>query len=120
MISTKDLRDIIDEATRKASDAIGDAKIPEVKIPEVRVGARRDTNDMLVFGMGLLLGTIVGMVLAFLMTPYSGEQARQKLNEQVDKVRRREEMHPNGGSTYGASTPGYGSSSGAYSRPPQD
>lgn len=111
MVSTKDLRDIIDEATKRASDVIGDAKIPEVRV------GRQNDNGLLVFGMGLLLGAVVGMVLAFLMTPYSGEEARQKLNDQVDKVRRqREEMRTNGGGTYPATTPGYGSSTSAYER----
>lgn len=110
MVSTKDLRDIIDEVTKRASDAIGDAKVPEVSI------GRRNDNSMAVFGMGLLLGAIVGMVLAFLVTPYSGEQARQKLNEQVDKVRKqRDELGTNGGTTY-SSTPGYGSPTSAYER----
>ena len=112
MVSTKDLRDIIDEATKRASDAIGDAKVPEV-----RIGRQNDNNSVVVFGMGLLLGAIVGMVLAFLMTPYSGEEARQKLNDQVEKVRRqREEMRTNGGGTYPAATPGYGSTTSAYER----
>lgn len=110
MISTKDLRDIIDEATKRASDVISDAKMPEVSI------GRKSDNSVAVFGMGLLLGAICGMVIAFLVTPYNGEQARQKLNAQVEKVRRqREDVGPNGGTSY-ASTPGYGSSTGAYER----
>lgn len=103
MIGTKDLRDIFDEATKRAGDAFGDAKVPEISI------GRKADNSMAVFGMGLLLGAICGMVIAFLVTPYSGEQARQKLNEQVDKVRKqRDEMGTNGGTSY-ASTAGYGS-----------
>ncbi len=103
MISTKDLRDIIDEATRKASDVISDAKVPEVSI------GKRDDNNIAVFAMGLLFGALIGMVVAFLMTPYNGEQARAKLNEQVDRVRRqREELGTNGGTSYGAATGTYG------------
>jgi|SRR5512141_333261 hypothetical protein len=112
MIKTKDLRDIIDEATKRASDVISDTKVPEVSI-----GRRNDTNGMLVFGIGLMFGALIGMVIAFLMTPYSGEQARQKLNDQVEKVRRqREEPSTNGGATYGATTPGYGPSTSSYER----
>lgn len=110
MISTKDLRDIFDEATKRASDVISDAKIPEVSI------GRKNDNSLVVFGAGLLLGAICGMVVAFLVTPYSGEQARQKLNQQVDKVRKqREELGTNGGTAY-SSTPGYGSPTSAYER----
>lgn len=110
MISTKDLRDIIDEATKRASDVISDAKVPEVSI------GRKNDNGMAIFGMGLLLGAICGMVIAFLVTPYSGEQARQKLNDQVDKVRKqRDELGTNGGTTYTA-TPGYGSPTSSYER----
>lgn len=90
MISTKDLRDIFDEATKRASDAIGDAKIPEI-------GPRDQTPGLLYFSLGLMFGALMGLVIAFLATPYNGEQARAKLGEQVDKVRRqREEMATNG------------------------
>lgn len=99
MVSTKDLRDIFDEATKRASDAIGDAKIPEI-------GRRDTTPGLLYFSLGLLFGALCGVVIAFLATPYNGEQARAKLGEQVDKMRRqREEMATNGGTTYGAAAP---------------
>lgn len=99
MVSTKDLRDFFDEATKRAGDAISDAKVPSA----VTIGRRDDTPGMLWFGVGLALGAIVGMAVAFLATPYSGEQARQKVSEQVDKVRRRDEMATNG-STYAGTT----------------
>ena len=85
-ISTKDLRDLFDEATKKASDAIGDAKIPDI-------GRRDDTPGFLYFSIGLLVGALAGGVIAFLMTPYNGEQARQKVQEQVDKVRKPREEY---------------------------
>ncbi len=95
MVSTKDLRDIFDEATRRASDAIGDAKIPDI-------GRRDPTPGLLYFSLGLLFGALAGVVIAFLATPYNGEQARAKLSEQVERMRRqREEMSTNG-STDGA------------------
>ena len=34
------------------------------------------------------------------MTPYSGDQAREKIVEQVDKVKRSREEMPTNGSTY--------------------
>jgi hypothetical protein len=94
MISTKDLRDIFDEATKKASDALGDAKIPDI-------GRRDQTPGFLYFSIGLAFGALIGLVAAFVMTPYNGVEARQKINEQVEKIRRpREDMPTNGGSTY--------------------
>ena len=99
MISTKDLRDIFDEATKKAGDALSDAKIPNVSV------GRDPTPGFLYFSIGLLFGALAGVVIAFLMTPYTGEQARMKLGEQVDKVRKaREEAETNGlGATTGPS-----------------
>jgi len=93
MISTKDLRDMFDEATKKASNAIGDAKIPEF-------GRRDETPGLLYFSLGLVFGALIGLVAAFVMTPYSGEQAREKIVEQVDKVKRSREEMPTNGSTY--------------------
>src|SRR5436309_13567198 len=52
MITTKDLRDIFDEATKKAGDAIGDAKIPDI-------GRKDDTPGFLYFSIGLVLGALV-------------------------------------------------------------
>jgi YtxH-like protein len=36
---------------------------------------------------GIVLGLIAGAVVAFLMTPMPGQEARRKLSQQVDKVR---------------------------------
>jgi hypothetical protein len=92
MVSTKDLRDIFDEATKRASDAIGDAKIPEI-------GRRDTTPGLLYFSLGLLFGALAGVLIAFLATPYNGEQARAKLSEQVDKMKRQRDEMPTNGST---------------------
>jgi hypothetical protein len=98
MVSTKDLRDMFDEATKRASDAISDAKIPEF-------GRRDQTPGLLYFSLGLVFGALIGLVVAFLATPYNGEEARAKLSEQVDRMKRqREEMATNGGTTYGTTT----------------
>jgi len=112
MISTKDLRDIFDEATKKAGDALGDAKVPNVSI-----GRSDPTPGFLYFSIGLLFGALTGVVIAFLMTPYTGEQARQKLGEQVEKVRKtREEAETNGiGAAMGPSV--YSSPASQYSTP---
>ena len=63
---------------------------------------------LLWFGVGLTLGAVIGMLVAFVATPMNGEQARQKISEQVDKVRRSKEesstFGTNGSSVYGSST----------------
>ncbi len=116
MIRTKDLRDMFDEATKKASDALGDAKIPSVSIPSVSIG-RDPMPGFLYFSIGLLFGALAGVAIAFLMTPFTGEQARNKLSEQVEKVRKaREEAETNGfGATTGPTV--YSSPSSSYSSP---
>lgn len=93
-INTKDLRDIFDEAVKRASDAIGDAKIPD-KLPEF--GRRDTTPGFVYFSLGLFFGALAGVVIAFLVTPVNGEQARQKLQAKVDELRsqrEREEFEP--------------------------
>ncbi len=101
MINTKDLRDIFDEATKRAGDAIGDAKVPSVSI-----GRNDPTPRLAYFAAGLFLGAVVGLVLAFLATPVNGEVARQRLGEQVNKVRRAREEAATNGSTYASPTTG--------------
>ena len=86
-INTKDLRDIFDEAVKKAGDAIGDTKIPDI-------GHRDTTPGLVYFSLGLFFGALAGVVIAFLATPYNGNEARQKLQEQVEKVRRPREEYP--------------------------
>ena len=110
MISTKDLRDMFDEATKKAGDAISDAKMPSVSI------GRDPTPGFLYFSIGLFFGALAGVAIAFLMTPFTGQEARSKLTEQVEKVRKaREEAETNG---FGATTgPTVYSSPTSYSAP---
>jgi hypothetical protein len=109
MVSTKDLRDIFNDLTTEAGKKANDA-LKNAEIPEIHVGRQNDTPGLLWFGVGLTLGAVVGMLVAFVATPMNGQQARQKISEQVDKVRgSREEVGSfgtNGSSTYGAaSTP---------------
>jgi hypothetical protein len=108
MVSTKDLREVFDDLTKRAGDAINDAKMPDIDI-----GRKDSTPGFLYFGLGLAFGALVGLVVAFLATPYNGEQARQKVAEQVEKVRakQRDEMHTNGGGAYTSPV------TGAYERP---
>lgn len=104
MVSTKDLRDIFNDLTTEAGKKANDA-LKNAEIPEIHVGRQNDTPGLLWFGIGLTLGAVVGMLVAFVATPMNGQQARQKISEQVDKVRgSRDEVGSfgtNGSSTYG-------------------
>ena len=82
MISTKELRDIFDEATSRASAALADV---DVKVPTI---GRRQPPGLAFLAAGLVLGAIVGLVIGFLATPVNGREARERLGEQVKKVRR--------------------------------
>ena len=91
-INTKDLRDIFDDAMKRATDAISDAKIPD-KLPDI--GRRDTTPGFVYFSVGLFFGAIAGVVIAFLATPINGEQARRKLSEKMDQMRNQpEEFEP--------------------------
>jgi hypothetical protein len=107
MVSTKDLRDIFNDLTNEAGKKANDA-LKNAELPDFQIGRRSETPGLLWFGIGLTLGAVIGMLVAFVATPFNGEEARQKIGEQVDKVRRsREEVGsfgPNGSSTYGSTT----------------
>jgi len=117
MVSTKDLRDIFNDLTNEASKQAKDAmnKIDKADLPDLsNIGRRNEPPGLLWFGIGLTLGAVIGMLAAFLSTPYNGEQARQKLSEQVEKVRKSREGDEtplsngtNGSSTYAAPTSAY-------------
>ena len=112
MISTKDLRDIFSdltgEAGKQAKDVINKAEMPDFS----NIGRRNEPPGLLWFGIGLTVGAAIGMLAAFLATPYNGEQARKKLGQQVEKVRSMREGDEasstkngtNGSSTYATPT----------------
>jgi hypothetical protein len=115
MVSTKDLRDMFSdltsEAGKRAGDALNKAEMPD--LANLGIGRRNEPPGLLWFGIGLTLGAVIGMLAAFLATPYNGEQARRKLSEQVEKVRKsREESAV--GATNGSST--YAPPASAYER----
>ena len=98
MVRTKDLRDMFEEATKRASEALNDAKVPSVTI-----GRRAQPVGVLWFGLGIALGAIVGIAIGILATPMTGIEARQRLGERVDKMRKtREEI--DGEPTYASPT----------------
>ena len=106
LVSTKDLRDIFSdltsEAGKRAGHAINKAELPDLS----NIGRRNETPGLLWFGIGLTIGAVIGILAAFLATPYNGEQARKKFGEKVEKVRamREGEEVPAKNGTNGAST----------------
>jgi hypothetical protein len=95
MVSSKDLRNIFDDLRREASKRAGEAMrdVDHIRQPSGPPG-------LLVLGIGLVLGAVIGMVAAILVSPYSGEQARMKLTERIEKMRRQHEEAETNGVTH--------------------
>jgi len=87
MVSVKDLQDVVDdlkgEATKRANDLFGEGK------SEVRraVGGHSDGTIFGMLALGLVLGAVVGAAIALLFAPFTGDEARRRLGESVEKVR---------------------------------
>jgi hypothetical protein len=87
MVSVKDLQDVVDDlrgqATKRANDLLGDGK------EEVRrvVGGHADSTIFGTLALGLVLGAIVGAAIALLFAPFTGDEARRRLGQSVEKVR---------------------------------
>ena len=106
MVSVKDLQDVVDDlkgqATKRASDLLGDGRT------EVRraVGAHSNGTLFGTLALGLVLGAIVGAALALLFAPFTGDEARRRIGESVDKVRAGDELKAGNGSTRPVSSVG--------------
>ena len=88
MVSAKDLRDMFEdirsEAGKRASELVSDAK-------ELEIRRRDEPPGILWLGIGLILGAVVGVAIALVVAPYSGDETRRRLGRQVDKVTRQGE-----------------------------
>jgi len=89
MNALKDLKldDVFDDLRSQASKRIDDMLADGRKQARKAAGGHDDTALFSAFTIGILAGAIVGAAIALLMTPFSGEQARAKLSESVDKIR---------------------------------
>jgi len=98
MVNVKDLQDVVDElkgqATKRANDLLGEGTKRANELfgegkSEVRraVGGHSDGTLFGALALGLLLGAIVGAALALLFAPFTGDEARRRLGESVEKVR---------------------------------
>jgi hypothetical protein len=118
MVSMKDLQDVVDElkgqagkrandllgeGTKRANDLFGEGK------SEVRraIGGHSDGAIFGTLALGLVLGAIVGAAIALLFAPFTGDEARRRLSESVEKVRPNEaETKAGNGSTRPVSSVG--------------
>jgi len=104
MVSTKELRKMFEDLRSEAGKRAGEA------ISDVDIGRRSGPPTLLILSLGLVLGAVIGMVAAILASPYSGTQARAKITERVEKMRKQhEESETNG---HPVATP-----TGTYERP---
>ena len=89
MNALKDLKldevfdDLRSQATKRIDEMLSDGR----KQARKAGGGHDDTALFSAFTIGILAGAIVGAAVALLMTPFSGQQARAKLSERVDKIR---------------------------------
>lgn len=102
MVSAKDLRDAFEEirgeASKRASDFMSDAKMPDLSkmkmsdLPKVSdFGRRNEPSGIVWLSLGLVLGAVVGMAIALIAAPYPGEETRRRLSQRVDKMKRQGE-----------------------------
>jgi hypothetical protein len=98
MVSMKDLQDLVDElkgqAGKRANDLLGEGSKRATDLfgegkSEVRraVGGHSDGAIFGTLALGLVLGAIVGAAIALLFAPFTGDEARRRLSESVEKVR---------------------------------
>ena len=90
MVSVKDLQDVVDDlkvqAGKRASDLLGEGRTQVRTV----VGGHSDGTLLGTFALVIILGALVGAALSLLFTPMSGEEARRKLGENVEKMRSNE------------------------------
>ena len=102
MVNVKDLQEVVDDlkeqAAKRASDLLGEGK------GQVRsaIGGHSDATVIGMFALGIVLGALVGAAISMLFTPISGEEARRKLGQNMERMRAGE---PVGAGTNGAARP---------------
>ena len=89
MNALKDLKldDVFDDLRTQASKRL-DAALSEGRKQARNAGGGHDDTALLsAFTLGILAGALAGAAIALLVTPFSGQQARAKLTERVEKLR---------------------------------
>ena len=131
MVNAKDLRDMFEEirneAGKRASDFVSDAKKTDLKISDLRmpeIGRHDHTPGIVWLGLGLVLGAVVGMAIALISAPYPGQETRRRLVQQVDKMKKQGEEQieqirpssPSSSKSGNGGTPAYTTPTSAYER----
>jgi len=117
MVSVKELQDLVDDlrgqAAKRANDLLGEGtKRANEMFGEGKTEIRRVVgghSDGALFGtlaLGLVLGAIVGAAIALLFAPFTGDEARRRLGQSVEKVRPNEPAKAGNGSTRPVSSVG--------------
>lgn len=96
-MNTGDVVDLLDElravATKRGTELLAQGRAGARKA----LGAPDEGAVGSAFFVGVLLGAAVGALVALLMTPLEGREARRRLSEQVERARERvPEMRPDG------------------------
>lgn len=89
MASLKDMKldeilgELRGEASKKAGGLLGEGRA------QVRraIGGHSDGALFGTFALGIVLGALVGAVVALMVTPYDGGEARRRIGRQVDRMR---------------------------------
>lgn len=81
------LGDLRDEAGKRASSLIGEGR-GQVKTARRAIADPNDGDMFGAFVLGIAVGALVGAAVALLLTPVSGSEARRKLTEQAEKMRK--------------------------------
>ena len=89
MNALKDLKldDLFDDLRTQASKRMDEMRSEGRKQARNAGGGHDDTALFSAFTLGILAGALAGAAIALLVTPFSGQQARAKLSERVDKMR---------------------------------
>ena len=111
MNAIKDLKldDVLDDLRSQATKRIDDFITEGRKQARHAGGGHDDTALFSAFTLGILAGAFVGAAVALLITPFSGQQARAKLSQRVDKMRT-----DNMSTWDSGSTSGNGKAAGSY------
>ena len=103
----KDMRDLRDVSTNDVVDLLDELRVIASKrgtelFEQGRTQARRALGApdgsavTTAFVVGLLLGAAAAALATLLMTPMPGREARKRLTKQVETLRERSQMHPDG------------------------
>lgn len=111
MNALKDLKldDMFDDLRTQASKRLDEMRTEGRKQARQAGGGHDDTALFSAFTIGILAGALAGAAIALLMTPFSGQQARAKLSDRVEKMR-----SENSPQTWSTEAPGNGKAAGSY------